>query len=63
MRTDEELITERNMQVIAKALLDTMNVFCEIEGCENLYIRAIGKSLIDKYGEILKDIADNGNSV
>lgn len=63
MRTDEELIAERNMQEIAKALLDTMNVFCKIEGCENLYIRDIGKSLIDKYREILQDIADNGNSI
>ena len=51
MRTDEELITERNMQIIASALLEVMNVFCKIEGCENRYIRDIGDTLLHKYGE------------
>lgn len=63
MRTDEELIAERNVQVIASALLEVMNIFHKVEGCENKYIRDIGGSLLDKYGEQLKDIVENGNSI
>lgn len=63
MRTDEELIAEHNVQVIASALLDVMNTFCKIEGCENKYIRDLGNALFDKYGEQLQDIVDNGNSI
>lgn len=63
MRTDEELIAEHNIQVIASALLDVMNIFHIIEGCENRYIRDLGDMLLRKYGEQLKDIVDNGNRV
>lgn len=63
MRTDEELIAEHNMQVIASALLEVMNIFRKVEGCENRYIRDLGDELLHKYGEQLKDIVDNGNSV
>ena len=63
MRTDEELIAEHNMQVIASALLEVINVFCKIEGCENKYIRELGDALSHKYCEQLKDIVDNGNKV
>lgn len=63
MRTDEELIAERNIQTIASALLEVMDVFNKIEGCENKYIRDFGNILLEKYGEQLKDIADNGNSI
>lgn len=63
MRTDEELIAERNVQIIASALLEVMSVFCKVEGCENKYIRDLGDKLLHKYGEQLKDIVDNGNSV
>lgn len=63
MRTDEELIAERNIQTIASALLEVMNVFRKIEGCENKYIRDIGDILFNKYNEQLQDIADNGNSI
>lgn len=62
MRTDEELIAEHNIQIIASALLDVMDVFCKIEGCENRYIRDIGDELLHKYDEQLQDIVDNGNS-
>ena len=62
MRTDEELIAEHNIQIVASALLDVMNVFCKIEGCENRYIRDLGDELSNKYGEQLQDIVDNGNS-
>lgn len=63
MRTDEELIAERNIQIVASALLEVMSVFCKVEGCENKYIRDIGDELLHKYGEQLEDIAVNGNSV
>lgn len=63
MRTDEELIAEHNVKVIASVLLDVMNIFCKIEGCENRYIRDIRDVLSNKYGEQLKDIADNGNKI
>lgn len=59
MRTDEELIAEHNMKVIASALLEVMNVFCKINGCENRYIRDLGNAIFEKYGKQLKDIADN----
>lgn len=42
---------------------ENTEVFCKIEGCENRYIRDIGNTLFDKYGEQLKDIIENGNSV
>lgn len=63
MRTDEELIAERNVQIIASALLEVMNVFRKVEGCENKYIRDLGDDLLNKYSEQLQDIVDNGNSV
>lgn len=63
MRTDEELIAERNIQIVASALLEVMGVFRKVEGCENRYIRDLGEALLEKYGEELQDIVDNGNSV
>jgi len=63
MRTDEELIAEHNMQVIASALLEVINVLCNVYGCENSYIRELGDVLFNKYGEQLKDIVDNGNRI
>lgn len=63
MITDEELITERNMQIIASALLDVMKLFLKIGGCENKYIRDLGDDLVNKYGEQLKDITNNVNDV
>lgn len=63
MRTDEELIAEHNVQVIASALLEVMNIFRKVEGCENRYIRDLGNELFSKYEEQLKEIADNGNKI
>lgn len=63
MRNDEELIAEHNVQVIASVLLEMMDTFRKIEGCENRYIRDLGDMLLHKYGEQLKDIADNGNRI
>ena len=58
MRTDEELIAEHNMQIIASALFDTINTICKIEGFSDST-----KCLLTKYCDQLKDIADNGNSI
>lgn len=58
MRTDEEPIAERNMQIIASALFDTINAICKIEGCDDST-----KCMLTKYCDQLKDIADNGNSI
>ena len=58
MRTDEELIAEHNMQIIASALFDTINAICKIEGCDDST-----KHSLTKYCDQLKDIADNGNSI
>ena len=58
MRTDEELIAEHNMQIIASALFDTINAICKIEGCDDST-----KHSLTKYYDQLKDIADNGNSI
>lgn len=63
MRTDEELIAEHNVKIIASALLEVMNIFSKIEGCENRYIRDLGDELLHKYGEQLQDIVNNGNSI
>lgn len=61
MRTDEELIAEHNIQIVASALLEVMNIFNKVEGCENRYIRDLGDELLYKYSEQLQDIVDNGN--
>ena len=58
MRTDEELIAEHNMQIIASALFDTVSSVCKIEGCDES-----AKCLLTKYLYQLKDIADNDNSI
>lgn len=63
MRTDEELIAEHNIQIIASALLEVIDVFRKIGGCENKYIRDLGDDLLNKYGEQLKDISNSGNSI
>lgn len=59
MKTNEELIFEHNMQVVASALLEVMNVFRKISGCENRYIRDLGDDLLNKYSEQLKYIINN----
>ena len=58
MRTDEELIAEHSMKIIASALFDTINAICKIEGCDDST-----KCFLTKYCDQLKDIAGNGNSI
>lgn len=46
MRTDEELIAEHNMKIIASALFDTINAICKLKSVmilqsvclQNIYI-------------------------
>ena len=63
MHSDEELIADRNIRIIAQALIDTINVLCNVYGCENSYIRELCKDLINKHGEDLEDIVNSGNGV
>lgn len=63
MRTDEELIADRNIRVVAQALIDIIHIFCHIHGCENDYIRELGRELNDKYGLELEEITNSGNGI
>lgn len=61
MRLDEELIADRNIRIIAQTLIDVIEVFSKIQGCENAYIRDLGRDLTNKYSEDLKEIVNSGN--
>ena len=50
MHSDEELIADRNIQVVAQTLIDIIHIFCHVHGCENAYIRELGRDLNNKYG-------------
>lgn len=63
MRTDEELIAEHNIQIVASALLDTLNVLNQMKVTQNDDAKDLIKDLLDRYSEQLEDIAVNGNSV
>ena len=63
MHSDEELIADRNIRIIAQALMDIIDVLCHVYGCENSYIRELGRDLLDKYGLELEEIANSGNGV
>lgn len=63
MRTDEELIAERNVQIIASALLDTFNVLNKLKVMQDDVDKDLINDLLEKYGEQLQDIVDNGNSI
>ena len=57
----EELIANRNMKVVAQALLDTIHIFCHIHGAENDYIRELGRDLNNKYSLELEEIVNSGS--
>ena len=63
MHSDEELIADRNIRIVAQALIDTIDVLCHVYGCENSYIRELGRAILDKYGEDLSEIVNSGNGV
>lgn len=57
MYSSEEQIADRNMKIIARALLDAINIFCHIHGSENAYIRELGRDMNNKYSLELEAIA------
>lgn len=63
MHSDEELIADHNIRVVAQALTDIIHIFCHVHGAENDYIRELGKDLNNKYGLELEEIANSGNGV
>lgn len=63
MRTDEELIADHNIRIVAQSLIDIIHIFCHVHGCENDYIRELGRELNDKYGLELEEITNSGNSI
>ena len=63
MHSDEELIADRNIRIVAQALTDIIHIFIHIHGCGNNYIRELGRDLNNKYGLELEEIANSGNGV
>lgn len=63
MRSDEELIADRNIRVVAQTLIDIIHIFCHVNGCENAYIRELGREMNDKYSLELEEIVNSGNGV
>lgn len=63
MHSDEELISDRNIRVVAQTLIDIIHIFCHVHGCENDYIRELGRDLNNKYGLELEEIVNSGNGV
>jgi len=61
--SEEELKADCNIRIVAQALIDTIKVFEKVSGCENSYIRELGRELIGKYGEYLTEIVNSGNGV
>lgn len=63
MCSDEELIADRNIRVVAQALKDIIHIFCCVHGCENDYIRELGRDLNNKYGLKLEEIVNSSDGV
>jgi len=63
MHSDEELIADRNIRIVAQALIDTIKIFEKVSGCEISYMRELGRTILDKYGEELSEIVNSGNGV
>lgn len=63
MHSDEELIVDHNIRIVARALTDIIHIFCNVHGCENDYIREFGRDLNNKYGLELEEIANSGNGI
>jgi hypothetical protein len=63
MRSDEDLIADHNIRIIAQTLIDVIEVFSKIQGCENAYIRDLGRDLANKHNEDLKEIVNSGNGI
>ena len=55
MRTDEEIIAEENMKLVASVLLEIIEY---MSGKDLVF----SQDFLNRYYERLKDIAENGNS-
>lgn len=56
MRTDEEIIAEENMKLVASVLLEIIEY---MSGKDLVF----SQDFLNRYYERLKDIAENGNSI
>ena len=56
MRTDEEIIAEENMKLVASVLLEIIEY---MSGKDLVF----SQGFLNRYYERLKDIAENGNSI
>ena len=66
MRSDEQLIADRNMRIVAQALIETINALRSVYICggfEYSYIRKLSENVFDKYGEDLSEIVNSGNGI
>lgn len=66
MHCDEELITDRNMRIVAQALIETINALRSVSVCgsfEYSYIQKLAEKVFGKYGEDLQEIVKSGNGI
>ena len=66
MHIDEELIADRNIRIVAQALIETINTLRSVNVCgcfEYSYIQKLADKVFDKYGEDLQEIVKSGNSI
>lgn len=66
MHCDEELIADRNMRIVAQALIEMINALRSVSVCgsfEYSYIRKLAENVFDKYGEDLQEIVKSGNGI
>lgn len=66
MHCNEELIADRNIRIVAQALIETINALRSVGVCgsfEYSYIRKLAENVFDKYGEDLSEIVNSGNGI
>lgn len=66
MHSDEQLIADRNMRIVAQALIETINAMrgaYVCDGFEYSYIRKLAETVFEKYGEDLQEIVKSGNGI
>ena len=66
MHCDKEIITDRNMRIVAQALIETINALRSVSVCgsfEYSYIQKLAEKVFDKYGEDLQEIVKSGNGI
>lgn len=66
MHSDEQVIADRNIRIVAQALIETINALRSVSVCgsfEYSYIRKLAENVFDKYGEDLSEIVNSGNGI